>query len=193
MTRALLLLLLCCAAPLVGCEQKEQCRPARVLARTAWLRYRVAVRAELEGDLSGLEQKLRQARAKQVALDALQACAKRAAADGGTIPPACLSGAGLTRAPTYKEVLAEQRGLAALQRTQKRLLRETKRIDGIDATIKRLDCPAQALRRAVGAVPADPGPRTRLLREAGAAAEKLIACVEGRAITAGAHCVPEAN
>lgn len=187
MTKAALILL-CCAAPLVGCDQKEQCRPARVSARTALLRYRVAVRAELEGDLSGLEQKLRQARAKQAKLDALQACAKLAAADNPKIPPACLTRAGLTRAPTYQEIRAEQRGLAALQRTQKRLLRETRRIDRIDATIQRLDCPAQALRRAVGAVPADPGPRARLLREAGAAAEKLIACVQGREIAAGPHC-----
>jgi hypothetical protein len=189
-TRAALILL-CCAAPLLGCEQKEQCRPARVTARTALLRYRVAVRAELEGDLSGLEQKLRQARARQAKIDALQACAKLAAADSPKIPPPCLTQAGLTRAPTYQEVLAEQRGLAALQRTQKRLLRETKRIDGIDALIKRLDCPAGAVKRAVRGVPDDPGPRVRLLREAGAAAERLIACIEGREIAAGPNCDSE--
>ena len=192
MTRAALLLL-CCTAPLAGCKQKEQCRPARVTARAAWLRYRVAVRGELEGDISSLEQKLRRARARQAKLDAFQACVKRSAADSPESMKACLTGAGLTRAPIYREVVAEQRGLAALQRTQKRLLRETQRIDRIDATIKRLDCPPDAVERAVRGVPTDPGPRARLLREAAVAVERLIACAEGREIVAGPHCGPEAK
>jgi hypothetical protein len=152
----------------------------------------VAVRAELEGDLAGLEKKLRQARARQTKLDALQACAKRAAADSAKIPPDCLTGAGLTRAPTYQEVLAEQRKLAVLQRTQKRLLREANRIDRIDGTIKRLDCPAAAVRRAAVRVPADPGPRSRLLREAAATLDRLMACAQGQVIAARPHCPPDA-
>jgi len=187
MTRAALFFL-CCTALLAGCKQKEQCRPARVTARTAWLRYRVAVRAEVERGLASLEKKLRQAKKKLAKLNALRACSRRTAPDSPTVPAACLKQAGLTRAPSYQETLAEQRGLDAQQRTQQRLTREAGRIDRIDAVIKRLDCPASDVRRATNSVPADPGPRVRLLREAAAASERLVACAEGKEIAEGPHC-----
>lgn len=180
----LLLLLLC----FVGCKRSgEQCRPHRVEARAAWLRYRMAVLSAVKQGVANVERAGKRAKERMDKLNKVKACAKRAAPGSSVIPQACLQQAGVTPS-FFNRDEEDKRMVSELERTNRWLIGVTKRIGRVDAVVKQLDCPATALRRAASAIPADPGPRARLLRAATTAAERLVTCADEQSISGGPHC-----
>jgi hypothetical protein len=190
---ALLALLTLLAAP--GCKRSEEaCQRARARARTAWLRYRVALRSRVESNLDKLQAKLRQAREKHEKIKKIQACTREAALaghDGPEIPARCLAAAKMKRLPSLQESIKEMDELKHLQQTHRQLEGETKRIDRVDEAIRKLDCPPPVALRAAGRVPAVSGPEAPMYKAARRATEELgRACADVETSGAPAHCKP---